>query len=65
MNREVGSIICRGNKRIGVVHSHPMGSLKLSPQDKITAHEKGLTHVCVTAGGKTKCYRFKPKSQEK
>jgi len=59
MNKEVGSSICRGGKVVGVVHSHPSGSIKLSSQDKKTAREKGLTHVCVVARGQTKCYRFK------
>ncbi len=62
MNKEVGSVICRGSKATGVVHSHPSGSIKLSSQDKKTAREKNLTHVCVTTqrDGKqrTKCYRF-------
>lgn len=61
MNREVGSVICRGNKPVAVNHTHPSGSIKLSSQDRKTAREKGLAHVCVTVKGKTKCYRFREK----
>lgn len=62
MNKEVGSAICRGGKVIGVVHTHPSGSPKLSPRDIQTAREKGLSHVCVIVNrsGKqeAKCYKF-------
>ena len=41
-----------------LVHTHPGGSLELSPQDIKTMREKGLP-VCVRAGNKVKCYRPK------
>jgi len=63
MNKEVGSVICRGSKAIGVSHSHPLGSIKLSSQDRKTAHSKGLRYVCIATRGHTKCYRFHPKQQ--
>jgi len=63
MNKEVGSVICRGNKVIGVSHTHPSGSVKLSSQDRKTAQQKGLKHVCVTTKRETRCYRFHPKRQ--
>ena len=62
MNKEVGEVICRGNKPIGVNHTHPSGSIKLSPRDRQTAITKKLTHVCVTVKRndkqETKCYLF-------
>jgi len=64
MSKEVGSAICHGGKIVGVVHTHPSGSIKLSSQDIKTAREKSLTHVCVTARGHTKCYRFTPKKHQ-
>lgn len=48
----------RGSKPAGLVHTHPGGSLELSPQDIKTMHEKGLP-VCVRAGNKIRCYRPK------
>ena len=57
-NAEEGSVICRGGKVVGVVHTHPGGNIDLSEQDKKTAREKNLTHVCVTTKERTKCYRF-------
>ena len=48
-----------GSELIGVSHHHPGGSLQLSEQDKLTARAKGLEVVCVTAGDKAKCYRFR------
>ena len=64
MNKEVGSAICHGGKVVGVIHSHPSGSIKLSSQDIKTAREKNLSHVCVVARGETKCYRFTPKKRK-
>ncbi len=60
MNKEVGSTICRGGRVVGVNHTHPAGSIKLSSQDKKTARDKNLSVVCVTTNRGTKCYRFKP-----
>ncbi len=52
-------IVCpTGSKPAGLMHTHPGGSLELSPQDIKTMHEKGLP-VCVKAGNKIKCYRPK------
>lgn len=47
-----------GSQPRALVHTHPGGSLKLSPQDIKTMREKGLP-VCVRAGNKIKCYRSK------
>lgn len=47
-----------GSKVIAIHHSHPGGSLQLSPQDIKTMHEKGLP-VCIKAGNKVKCWRPK------
>ena len=47
-----------GSKPRALVHTHPGGSLQLSPQDIKTMHEKGLP-VCVRAGNKVRCYRPK------
>lgn len=47
-----------GTKLVGVNHSHPGGSLRLSDQDIRTARDKGLKLVCVKAKSKSKCYRF-------
>ena len=45
-----------GTKPVGLMHTHPGGSLQLSPQDIKTMHEKKLP-VCVRVGNKIKCYR--------
>lgn len=47
-----------GSKPVALVHTHPSGSLQLSPQDIKTMREKGLP-VCVRAGNKIRCYRPK------
>jgi len=47
-----------GSKPAALMHTHPSGSLELSPQDIKTMREKGLP-VCVRAGNKIKCYRPK------
>ena len=48
----------KGSKVVGVHHYHPGGSLQLSQQDRQTARDKGLEHVCIKGGNKVKCYRF-------
>ncbi len=45
-----------GSKPAALMHTHPSGSLQLSPRDIKTMHEKGLP-VCVKVGNKIKCYR--------
>ena len=47
-----------GSKPAALMHTHPGGSLDLSPQDIKTMREKGLP-VCVRAGNKIRCYRPK------
>lgn len=47
-----------GSKPKALVHTHPGGSLQLSPQDIKTMREKGLP-VCVRARNKIRCYRQK------
>jgi len=47
-----------GSKPVALSHTHPSGSLKLSPQDIRTGREKRLP-VCVKARGVVKCYRIK------
>ncbi len=49
-----------GSKPRALVHTHPGGSLALSPQDIKTMHETGLP-VCVRAGGKIKCWKPRKK----
>jgi len=49
-----------GSKPRALVHTHPGGSLQLSPQDIKTMKQKGLP-VCVRAGNKIRCYRPKRK----
>jgi len=52
-------IVCpAGSKPAALMHTHPGGSLDLSPQDIRTMREKGLP-VCVRVGNKIKCYRPK------
>ncbi len=45
-----------GSKPAALMHTHPGGSLQLSPQDIKTMHGKNLP-VCVRVGNKIKCYR--------
>lgn len=45
-----------GSKPAALMHTHPGGSLELSPQDIKTMRDKGLP-VCVKAGGRIKCWR--------
>ena len=52
-----------GTKLAGVHHHHPGGSLSLSDQDRAAAKKHSLANICIKAGGKTKCYRFKIKSK--
>ena len=47
-----------GSKPRALVHTHPGGSLQLSPQDIKTMRAKNLP-VCVRVGSKIKCYRPK------
>lgn len=52
-------IVCPpGSKPAGLMHTHPGGSLQLSPKDIKTMHEKGLP-VCIKAGTRIKCWRPK------
>lgn len=63
MTKEYGFPLCKNGKPIGVHHSHPGGSLKLSPQDIRTGIEKKLDFICVAITNRRrrqiKCYRFK------
>lgn len=45
-----------GSKPAALFHTHPGGSLQLSPQDIKTMREKGLP-VCIRVGNRVKCYR--------
>lgn len=47
-----------GSKPRALFHTHPGGSLQLSPQDIKTMREKNLP-VCIRAGNKIRCYRPK------
>ena len=47
-----------GSKPRALFHTHPGGSLAMSPLDIKTMREKGLP-VCIRAGNKIKCYRPK------
>jgi len=47
-----------GSKPVGLMHTHPAGSLQLSPKDLKTMHEKKIP-VCIRAGNKVKCWRPK------
>ena len=48
----------RGSKPKALFHTHPGGSLSLSPQDIKTMNNTKLP-VCVRVGNKVKCYRPK------
>lgn len=47
-----------GSKPRALVHTHPGGSLQLSPQDIKTMKEKNIPG-CVRVGNKIRCYRPK------
>lgn len=47
-----------GSKPRALVHTHPGGSLQLSPQDIKTMKEKNIP-VCVRVGNKVRCWRPK------
>ena len=50
-------VVCpAGSQPRALFHTHPGGSLQLSPQDIKTMREKGLP-VCIKAGTRIKCYK--------
>ena len=51
----------RGSRPVAIHHTHPGGSLKLSPPDKAMARQFRVP-VCVKAQGRVKCYRVREKS---
>lgn len=48
-----------GAKPEALWHTHPSGSLRLSPMDIATGRDHKIPHVCVSNGkkGSTRCYR--------
>ncbi len=49
-----------GSEPRALFHTHPGGTLEMSPQDIKTMREKNLP-VCIKAGNKIRCYRPKGK----
>ena len=47
-----------GTKPRALFHTHPGGSIRMSPQDIKTMREKNIP-VCVRVGNKVRCYRPK------
>lgn len=61
MKTETGYTVCRRNKPIAIVHSHPSGNPSLSERDKTAARHYKLI-VCTQISGaegkvKTRCYK--------
>jgi len=50
-----------GSRPVAIHHTHPGGSLNLSPPDKAMARQFRVP-VCVKAQGRVKCYRVREKS---